>query len=52
VSNEDAHETLTALARAEARRARTPGVKRWFVVLSEPELPRQATTRIRVPRLP
>jgi hypothetical protein len=49
VSEDHARDNLLALERAEARRSRTPGVRRWFVVLPEPERDRLKTMRI--PRL-
>jgi hypothetical protein len=52
VNADDARENLTALARAEERRPRTPGILRWFVVLGMPEPVYRRTRRIRVPRMP
>jgi hypothetical protein len=56
VEAEHTRQNLVALTRAEARRPRTPGVKRWFVVLrvedSVPEpLSERGTKTIRIPRL-
>jgi hypothetical protein len=49
-------QNLTALRRAEARRARTPGVRRWFVEISAresvpEELDDRRTATIRIPRV-
>jgi hypothetical protein len=55
VDPELARKNLAALRRAEALRARTPGIRRWFVELTADGVPEpldeRRTKTIRIPRI-